>query len=140
MKPRKPIKRKSAKGKRLAYADGLQSQVLRIKRGSKCEICGRPGHCVFHIAEKGQSSYPRIRYHEYNLLWTCWSICHAPWHHYGRNHPKVEYIHRRIQQLRGEKYWQDLMMLNQQALPMTPFQLEMNIAALQQELKTLQGR
>ena len=138
MKPRKPIPERSAKGKWLDYADSLMSQILRIKRGSKCEICGRPGHCVFHIAEKG--SYPRIRYHEYCLLWTCWSICHAPWHHYGRNHPKVEYIHRRIEQLRGEKYWQDLMVINQIAPPMKPFQLELVIAALQQELKTLQGR
>jgi len=60
-------------------------------------------------------------------------VCHYPWHHYGRNHPKVEYIHQRIQVLRGEKYWQDLMMLNQTAPRITTFQLELIIAGLRQE-------
>ena len=132
------IPKRSAKGKRLDVADKLMSQIIRIKRGGKCQICGRPGHCVFHIAEKG--SYQRIRYSEWNLLWTCWKPCHHSHHHYGRNHPRTEYIHRRLQQLRGENYWQELVALNKTSPPMKPFQLELVIVALRQELKQLKGR
>ena len=135
----KPINKRSAKGKRLDVADKLMSQIMRIKYGPNCQICGRPGRGVFHIANK--KDYPRIRYHEWNLLWTDWMHCHHPWHHYGPKHPVTRRIEDKIKELRTKTYWQDLMIINMTAPKMTTFQLELVIVALRQELKAnLRGK
>ncbi len=136
MKPRKPIKKRSAKGRQLDRMDALQSQILRRKRGKKCEICGRPARCVFHILEKG--TYPRIRYFEWNLLWTCWDYCHDPWHHYGPRHPKTRWIENEVIRLRGDNYDSDLKIQDAIHPRMKPFQVDIIEAGLKQELHGLQ--
>lgn len=135
MKPPKPINRRSTKGKQLDRMDKLQSQILRIKRGPNCEISERLGTCVFHILNK--KDYPRLRYYEWNLLWTSWTHAHSFWHHYGPHHPKIKWIVDRIKALRGKNYYSDLKVQDIMHPRMKPHQLDMIELSLKQELKSL---
>ncbi len=49
MKRRKPIKQVSSKQAIIKYCDKLLFEILKIKRGDKCEVCGRPNPAPHHV-------------------------------------------------------------------------------------------
>ena len=129
---RLPMNERSKRGKRIIECDKLFRQVILLKRKNVCEWCSKRKNLqVAHILPKGR--YPRIRYHEWNVLLLCF-YCHIiKWHRSPLE--AVEFM----KKLRGGKYENDLKILNQTAARMTTFQLELVIVALRQELKKLEA-
>ena len=133
---KKPIKRKSARGKLIAKADSLLFQLLKLKREAKCEISGRTeGVGTFHILDK--ATFPRIRHHEMNLLLVAWLPHHHNWHHYPESHLRNHRTREGIIRLRGADYEDKLKALNVIAPRTTDFQLELIVEGIKQELKRL---
>ena len=129
---RKPIKKRSSRGKILDRLDALQFTLLKLRRGAKCEICGGT-KCLgtFHILPK--RPYVGIRYHEFNLLIAGWYCCHHPFHH--DYYVARDRIVPRIKELRGEDYEDKLHGLDVMASRMSAFQLSMIEISLKQEIK-----
>ena len=130
---------RSTRGKKLDTMDKLMTKILRLKRGNWCEISGRHANNigVAHILPKG--IYPKMRYHERNLLLMCWFPVHSNLHHYSDFDPPNQRTIERIKELRGEDYRDQLLVINQMQPAMTSMRLDMIHAALKMELKELQG-
>ena len=101
-------------------ADDLYRAILKLERGLKCEICGKPqdrlSHplSVFHILDKG--THPRLRYHRDNTLLSCWTnyeskACHNIFHSSGHGDwtdRRREEIKSIIAKLKGYPTWEEL--------------------------------
>jgi hypothetical protein len=79
----------------------LHLEILRLKRGDRCEICGKTNVIVgrFHILTVG--SHPRLEFRDENVLLSCWMPCHYLYHH---NPEKASATKKRIRELRGDNY------------------------------------
>jgi hypothetical protein len=131
---------RSSRGNKLIAIDKLMTKILRLTRGNRCEICGRQADNLggAHILPK--SIYPRLRYHEENLLLMCYLPCHFNLHHYSDNDPPNKRTIAKIKELRGEDYREKLLILNKIQPQMTAFQLDLIHKALKNELKLLGAR
>ena len=127
-------KTKSKRSRLVKECDRLMFEVLKLKRGERCEICGESGKKrrlgTFHILSKSVAR--NIRYHELNLLLACWFPCHNLFH---SDPHRAAPIIKRIKELRGENYEQDLRNLNAISPPLKIFRLEMIRFAMEQFLK-----
>jgi len=141
---------KTRRAKLLDRAKKLLREILRLKRGAKCEICGRSegalpyGLSLFHILNVG--SHPRLELYEGNILLACWvpyhsgQFCHNIWHRdTGEKDPRKEIIRRRIIELRGENYKEHLLMVEKVNPPLKPIRIEMYTEAFKRELANLRG-
>ena len=131
---------RSTRGKKLDAMDKVMLKILRIKRGNWCEISGRHANNigVSHILPK--SLYPRLRFHERNLLLMCWMPVHFNLHHYTDNDPPNKPTIQKIKELRGEDYRDQLLAINRMQPQMTAFRLDLIHRALIEELQSLEGK
>lgn len=135
MKRSKP-KQVSDRGRLIKKIDKIFFEILKIERGAKCEICGRTQQIApFHILDKGR--YPRLRWHKENVLLTCWFNCHYSYHHYSHQDLRYQRVIEGIKKLRGNNYWNRLLVLHEVAQPLKMFMLYMIYAARKKELKEL---
>ena len=133
MKYKSPQKLKSDLIKKL---DALMFKILILERGARCQICGgRAGLGTFHILEKGK--YQRIRYDKKNLLIAGWFCCHNAWHH---TFEAKERIDKRIKEIVGENYRNELKAQNYTSIKLTLVYLNMLHAVFKAELKQLEGK
>jgi len=137
LKRRKPIKQVSSKQAIIKYCDKLLFEILKIKRGDKCEVCGRPNPAPHHVFFKGE--YPRLRFREDNIILMCWSPCHFSLHHQTHDHPHYKRSYAKIKELLGCNFYDKLKIANKCAPMMSIFQLQLVRMALKQELKELEG-
>jgi len=104
-------------------------EILYIKRGKTCQICGiREATGLFHVLEVGTN--PRLELCEENLLLSCWHPCHFNYHHSPRKARKIEL---RIRELLGDDYEERLLALQELAPKMTMSYLKLKCEALRQE-------
>lgn len=93
----------------------LQLIALKKERGNsgRCEICNKPTDRLgrFHILRT--STHPRLEFVSHNILLTGWFCCHYPWHHNGANDPKSQRILKRIVEIRGKNYEDELLITEQ---------------------------
>jgi hypothetical protein len=131
---------RSIRGKKLDAMDKLMTKILRITRNNRCEICNRQANNLggAHILPK--SIYPRLRYHEENLLLMCYLPCHFNLHHYADNDPPNRRTIEKIKELRGENYREKLLALDKMQPIITKFRLGLIHVALKNELKLLEKR
>lgn len=129
-------RKKSPRTKLIEEADRLLFEILCLKRGKRCEICGgRQKLGLFHIMPKGR--YPRIRFHKRNLLIAGWFCCHYIWHHdYMLTRDRIV---PRVKELRGNTYEDKLRVTDLGAKSITMVYLSALVRALKRELKSLEG-
>jgi len=134
---RTPLRQRSPRGKLIKQCDDLLRGILLIRRGANCELCGvskerDPSVGLFHILPKGM--YPRLRFHNKNLLLACWWKCHEPWH---SDYFIAKDIYKKIQALRGEHFEIDLKVLERMQPKLTLMRVKDIKLALQLEHKQL---
>ena len=104
------LRKKSSRALIIDEIENYLRAKLKKERGSICQIC-ESEKCkpigLFHILDKGR--YPKIRFHEGNLLLAGWLPCHHTWHH---NPYKSRDIYKRIQELRGRNNEDDLKIID----------------------------
>lgn len=128
------IKKRSSKGALIQRTIDLMREIMKLERGEKCEICGKATKDlgVFHIMPVGQ--YKRIRFYFQNTLLVCWFPCHNDWHH---NIFKAREIYKKIQELRGENFEEELKTINKIAPKISIFQIQSTHQALTIYLENL---
>ena len=128
---------KSSRSKLYKKMDGIFFEILKIKRGERDEISGRPanGLAPHHILLKG--NYPKLRYSEMNCILVNWFPFHYAIHHHSIGHPQHDRAIKGIKRLRGDDYVAKLKMLNSMADRHTVNYLSMLLIALEQELEQL---
>jgi len=138
IKKRKKYTRKKPRKRLIEEAEKLTFEILLYKRGDRCEICGvRSGSLgTFHILPKGR--YPRIRFHERNLLVAGWWCCHYSWHH--DFYIARDRIVPRIKVLREDDYEDRLRALDLGARPLSEDYLKLLVMSLKKELKALERK
>ena len=104
---RYPINPKSDKKKLREKIGKRHLEILRLKRGNKCEICGYSDTDVgrFHIIPLSENL--RLEYCDDNVLLVHWlkgCQAHFKWHHYGNDDPRCDFIKNKIIELRGTEY------------------------------------
>lgn len=146
MKPRKPIRKCSDRGKLISEIENYIRITLKVERGARCELCGAKEEflpyplSLFHIMEK--STYQRIRLSKRNLLLACWvpyysgQFCHNVWHH-NRDSAKGQRIKEKIKELRGEFYETILTTEERTSPKLTMFRLQLIKKAYEQACKEL---
>lgn len=107
---RKPLSKMSSRGKLRKEIGKLHLEILRKQRGDICEICRLPGNVGrFHILPVGR--YPKLEFHDGNVLLTHWLHCcqaHYLWHHAGpADHKNLRTLNR-IRELRGANWEEEL--------------------------------
>lgn len=126
--------RKRSKSRRsvlIRDCDALMFQLLKMKRGKVCEVCGKKeGLGTFHIMSK--ATHPRIRYSEDNLLLICFFPCHHLWH---SDPIRARAIYKRIEEIRGKDFDARLRALNAISPPLDTFKLEQIKFALEHFVK-----
>lgn len=123
------LRKKSSRQRLIEKCEGLIRLTLIKDRGAKCEICGKPDNRVglFHILPKGK--YPRMRFNTYNILLVCWFPCHYSWHH---DYHKACGIEKRIKELRGENYKDDIKIIDKTQPKLTIAYLNMLYQSLKE--------
>jgi len=117
--------------------EALLREILKIERGDRCQICGRTADNIglFHILPKG--SHSKLRLYKANLLLACWLPCHSTWHH---EYKKAKHIEKRIKEICGENYEEELLKLEAMVPKQGLVYLSMIHAGLKQELEDLRNR
>ena len=122
-KTRKPLRKKSTRMLLINKIEDLLRAKLKRERGDICQICGKKT-CrpvgLFHILHKGV--YPKLRFHEENLLLVGWLPCHHAWHH---DYFKARAIESRIKELRGRDYEDLLKIIDKMQPKLSMFQLRL---------------
>ena len=133
-KRRKSIKRVSSRQAVIKFCDKLLFEILKIERGNRCEICGRPNPAPHHILEKG--TYPRLRFVKQNILLLCWMPCHFAIHHYTHENPAYKRVQEGIERLLGADYREQLLVAEKMQSQQNMTNLGFLRMALKQELKS----
>ncbi len=136
---KKSIKKKSAKKILRDECGKLHLEVLKIKRGAKDEIDGRPANGLgrFHILEV--STNPRLEFVDENILLVNWLPSHFNWHHYGEGSPKNIKTLQRIKELRGDDYRNKLEYIEKFMEKHDELYIRCRIGELKKELEDLNG-
>ena len=125
------LNQESPKMKLIEEIEDLLRAKLKKERGNICQICGkkicRPVG-LFHILSK--KDYPRLRFHEFNILLAGWFSCHHDFHH---NPYKSPAIIERIKELRGKNYEDRLKIIDKGMPKMTMFYLQNKLMSLKME-------
>jgi hypothetical protein len=131
------IKRSKTSRKKLREKIGkLHLEILKLKRGERDELTGKPSNRLgrFHILPVG--NYPRIEFHDMNVLLTNWFGSHFDWHH---DFYKAREIEKKIKKLRGEDYETTLKTLDKIHPKMSMFRLNLIYVAFQREYENLKN-
>ena len=131
---RTPLRKVSDRGRLIKEAEKLLRQILKDKRGNKCEVCGRkPADLgLAHILPKGK--YPSLRLYPENILLLCWMPCHYFWHH-DRDDARAKRVEAKIIKKLGAD-WLDTLRVKAKLMPrLTEFQICLYIYAFKQETK-----
>ena len=132
----KSVKIKSDKKKIRDAIGKIHLELLRKKRGDRCEICGK--QCVtgrFHIIRVAQA--PRLEFVDENVLLSCWMPCHYAWHHNGADDKRNASIVLRIKELRGENYQDTINAIQAYKTKHDTMYLLALLQTMKQELKSL---
>ena len=130
--PKRKYIKKRPRTKAIDACEHLTFEILKYKRGPKCELCGGNKQLgTFHILPKGR--FQRLRFHKSNLLIAGWYCCHYDWHHTFIIARDV--IEPRIKELCGENYEEDLRKLDLIQPKLTLTYLSTLKLALEAELK-----
>jgi hypothetical protein len=138
---KKPLSKVSERGKLRKHIGELHLQILRIKRGNKCEICGLQGMVGrFHILEV--STHPRLEFVEDNILLSHWMQncqAHYLWHHFGSHDARNIRTANRIVALRGQDWESRLRARERFTSKIDMLYLLAKLHEFKQELKKLCG-
>jgi hypothetical protein len=133
------IPKKSDRKKLREEIGRLHLQILRIKRGDRCEICQVPSDDLarFHIITVAAD--PRLEFIDENVLIYArnhWHCCHEPYHRdiYGVLGQRIV---RRIEELRGKNYRRELKLRSRYVGRMSGMYLLALRENMKQELETL---
>jgi len=96
-------KTQSKKARLRKECDSLLQHIF-VKENPYCLVCGKPTHCGHHYFPKSTAS--ALRYVVDNLIPVC-AGCHVR-HHNGDPRPQ-----RRIDELKGKKWYNDLLKLKE---------------------------
>jgi hypothetical protein len=132
------IKRKKSPRKKLRDEIGkLHFEILKLKRGNRCEITGLVVNDLgrFHILPVGK--YPELEYMDENVLLASWNLAHRHWHH---DYYKAQKIEKKIKELRGEDYKDNLLMIARTCPKHGMFYLQALKVYFTQELEILQKK
>ena len=136
-----PISRMSDRGRLRKAMGELHLEILRLRRGNRCEICGLPGNVGrFHILEV--STHPRLEFVDDNVLLAHWlNNCqaHYLWHHFGPHDNRNIRTLNRIIALRGENWNEKLLERERYVGKMSGVYLLALHESLKKELEALRG-
>ena len=125
------LKKKSVNMELIIEIENLFRESLKRKRGRFCQLCLRRA-CgpvgLFHILPKGK--YPKLRFHEANVLLVGWLPCHSKWH---TDYFTGKVIEKRIQELRGRNYEDKLKIIDKGMPKLSMFQLRLIYQSVKQE-------
>jgi hypothetical protein len=135
MKFRKSIKKISDRGRLRKECGKLHFELLKLKRGETDEITGQPANGLgrFHILEV--STNPRLEFVDENILLVNWLPHHFNYHHYGPASDRNAFTMRRIAELRGPTWKEDLREREKYVGTMDKMYLLCLINKFKQELK-----
>ena len=129
---RTKLKRVSQRQKIIKQIDNLLLVKLKQERGDICEIhnkkCSRIGK--MHILSKGK--YPRIRFNSFNIILAGWFCSHF-WTHHDSEDARAIFTKKRIIELRGKDYKEQLLILDKTSPKLTMCYLKTYLEALQNE-------
>ena len=133
------INPKSDKKKLRDKINALQFDILKIERGEKDELTGRPANGLgrFHILPVGE--HPRLEFCPLNILLVNWMPYHFWWHHYGRKSKKNDWTENRIKEIKGVDYEERLLIIEKSMPIMSMFYLECLYHSFKSELMALKG-
>lgn len=137
---RSRLKKVSPRQELINACKSLLLKILKIKRGDKCQLCGRGGNKLhlFHILPTGR--YPRLVLHEANVLVSAWYCCHKPWHDLPASDPRWRELEEKVKKLRGENYRDILLVVDKTMPKINMIYLNLKKHQLVQELEVLNGR
>ena len=130
------IRKRSERKKLRDKIGALHLKILKFKRGHRSEFTGKEDVVLgrFHILDVAR--FPRLEFHEENILLSEWFGVHFDWHH---NYYKAQEIEKRIMELRGKDYKEKLMMLDRMQPRMTTLRLQMIYEAFKQAVKEIEA-
>ena len=107
MRPNLP--KLSDRGRLRKQIGDLHFQILKLKRGERDELTGKPANGLgrFHILEV--STNPRLEFCDENVLLVNWLPHHFNYHHYGPASKRNEFTMKRIVELRGHDWREKLL-------------------------------
>lgn len=87
--------------------DYLIFKYMKLKKGNICEIHQKtcPNIGPMHILTK--QAHPKLRFSEFNIILAGWYCSHY-WTHHDQRNPKAIYATKRIEELRGKNYVEQL--------------------------------
>lgn len=129
------LSKQSEIGKIKKQCDKLFFEILKIKKGKRCEVCGATvGVGPAHILTK--ASNPRLRYVEANLILLCWYPHHHMVHHDFRS-PKAREVEAYIVKTLGPNYEDNLRIIEATQSKQTLHYMNLKKVQLEQELRDL---
>ena len=133
------ISKTSERGRLMKDCDKLHLEILKLKRGEKCEISSMPANRLgrFHILST--ATHPRLRYVDDNLLLVNWFPWHYGYHHWGLTDPRNKTILNKIIELRGPDWHMKLLDREKYSGHMDKLYLLALRETFKKELKSLQG-
>jgi len=135
-----PLSKRSEKKKLRDAIGKLDFEILKIKRGNKCEIHNKPCANLGRMHILPISKYPRLEFTEINIILAGWYCSHFYFHHNSDN-PRAIEAKKRILELRGHTNWEDLLtelkILHETMPRHTKFYLQLLYHAKQRELEEL---
>ena len=134
MTPYKHLNKHSDRGRLMKDCDKLFFEILKIERGSKCEVCGRPNPTPAHTLSKGV--HPRLRYEKANVHLFCWLPCHYYWHH-DREDNRAKKVETYIIKKLGANWHERLKILDKTMPRLTTDYLKLLKLAFTMELERL---
>ena len=141
MKRNYRISKISDRGRLIKACDKLHFEILKLKRGARCEICGIQGNVGrFHILAVG--SHPRLRYVDDNILLVHWMQncqAHYLWHHAGPADRRNIRTLNKIIELHGSDYEQKLLERERFSGKMDTLYLQALKMTFEKELVTLKA-
>ena|SRR3990167_3583012 len=101
---------KSNRGSLISRIDKLIFEILKTDRGFICQIhnkqCGNIS--PMHILSK--RSHPRLRFNRKNIILAGWFCSHF-WTHHDPDDERAKFAFKRIEELLGERYKEELLKL-----------------------------
>lgn len=134
-----PIRFMSSKARRIQAIQDTIREILKLKYGERCQLCGKPANDlgVFHILPVGR--YPKIRFAMQNVLISCWMRCHRLWH---SDPLQADRFKKKIAEVKGFKTFdalkESLLIYDKAAPRLSAFQISFVEMARREELKELQ--
>ena len=128
-------RKKSERMKLIEETESMIFQILKYKRGERCELCGG-NKCLglFHVLPKG--AYPRLRLEKKNLLIAGWYCCHLPWH--SSFYVARDQILPKVKEILGKDFEDRLRDLDNSLPPLDIVQVQTINKKVKRELRALE--